>query len=571
MNKQSLVILLLILLISPLASGEILLNAPEGIVYDTLYNRYLVSNWNSGAVVAIDSLGVQTYFKTGLVHCSGMEIVDTVLYVCCNNQNLTAINLHNSETIFSLYLTTNGTHGVTEGPDGFLYVTSWGGDCVYKVDPSIPYASIFANTSMNQPVGIEYDSANSRLVVVSFGTVHDIQAIDITTGAVTTIITTTHPNMDDITMDNDDNFYISAWDDYHNWVYRYDNSFSAPPETLVYNDNHGLIDVCYNPTNHTLSHTDYWTNLVTCEQLDICIQQDTSYGYVPLPVNFTGSCTHDVSSWSWDLGNTETSDLQAVSTSYVTPGIYDVSLTAVTITDDTLTRLLERTVIALDDSLKTTSASAKAGEQVVLDISLNNNVPCSKICLPVEYIGMLNLTFDSLSTDGCRTESGMTVDFEHYDAFNRRFTVNVTPAAGTYLMPGDGLILKLYFTLSASALNTYETTIAIDGYISGPNTYLPEIESPLVFFNPHSLNGLISVNCCEGIRGNIDGDPLETIDISDLLYFVDYSFANPPGPEPVCMVEADVDGNDNVDVSDILYLVDYMFTIPAGPEPVGCD
>jgi len=81
--------------------------------------------------------------------------------------------------------------------------------------------------------------------------------------------------------------------------------------------------------------------------------------------------------------------------------------------------------------------------------------------------------------------------------------------------------------------------------------------------------------CCMGdIRGNIDYDVTDAIDISDLVYLVDYMFTG--GSAPVCWEEANVDGSgdgppdgpEDIDISDLVYLVDYMFT--GGPEPVPC-
>jgi hypothetical protein len=74
--------------------------------------------------------------------------------------------------------------------------------------------------------------------------------------------------------------------------------------------------------------------------------------------------------------------------------------------------------------------------------------------------------------------------------------------------------------------------------------------------------------CCVGIRGNIDRDPAESIDIVDLIYLVDYQFGSPIGPVPPCPAEADVNGDGNLDVADLIYLVDYQFG--SGPPPVAC-
>ncbi len=83
--------------------------------------------------------------------------------------------------------------------------------------------------------------------------------------------------------------------------------------------------------------------------------------------------------------------------------------------------------------------------------------------------------------------------------------------------------------------------------------------------------------CCMGaIRGNVDYDGDDEIDISDLVFLVDYMFTG--GSPPVCWEEANIDGSgpatppdegsDDLDISDLVYLVDYMFT--SGPAPVAC-
>jgi len=66
------------------------------------------------------------------------------------------------------------------------------------------------------------------------------------------------------------------------------------------------------------------------------------------------------------------------------------------------------------------------------------------------------------------------------------------------------------------------------------------------------------------VCGNIDGDAEGVIDISDLVYLVDYMFL--AGPAPEALMAADCNGDGAVDISDLVWLVDYMFT--GGPSPV---
>ncbi len=72
--------------------------------------------------------------------------------------------------------------------------------------------------------------------------------------------------------------------------------------------------------------------------------------------------------------------------------------------------------------------------------------------------------------------------------------------------------------------------------------------------------------CCIGTRGNVNNDPEDQIDISDLTFFVDYMFSG--GPEPECFEEGDANGDEGLDISDITFLVDYFFG--GGPAPGPC-
>lgn len=66
--------------------------------------------------------------------------------------------------------------------------------------------------------------------------------------------------------------------------------------------------------------------------------------------------------------------------------------------------------------------------------------------------------------------------------------------------------------------------------------------------------------------GDVDGTP--GLDISDLVYTIDYAFNDGPLPLPdVCA--ADVDGTPGFDISDLVYLIDYMFN-DGNPLPGSC-
>ena len=95
-----------------------------------------------------------------------------------------------------------------------------------------------------------------------------------------------------------------------------------------------------------------------------------------------------------------------------------------------------------------------------------------------------------------------------------------------------------------------------------PNTFNPTQKDS-------NNDGIGDACCCIGIRGNVDGDVLENIDISDLVALVDFIFTS--GPTPLCLIEANIDGDVGgaIDISDLVFLVDFIFT--NGPSPSSCN
>ncbi len=73
--------------------------------------------------------------------------------------------------------------------------------------------------------------------------------------------------------------------------------------------------------------------------------------------------------------------------------------------------------------------------------------------------------------------------------------------------------------------------------------------------------------CSCQMRGDINHDGAPLIDIADLVYLVDFMFAD--GPAPPCAQEGDIDGSGGLlDISDLVYLVDFMFN--DGPVAPAC-
>ncbi|NOY88475.1 MAG: hypothetical protein GXO93_03670 [FCB group bacterium] len=72
--------------------------------------------------------------------------------------------------------------------------------------------------------------------------------------------------------------------------------------------------------------------------------------------------------------------------------------------------------------------------------------------------------------------------------------------------------------------------------------------------------------CCVGIRGNVNGDSQNKININDIIYLINFAFLESPPPK--CFEEADVNADGEINISDIIYLANYAFL--GGPLPVSC-
>lgn len=88
--------------------------------------------------------------------------------------------------------------------------------------------------------------------------------------------------------------------------------------------------------------------------------------------------------------------------------------------------------------------------------------------------------------------------------------------------------------------------------------------------------------CCTGTTGNVDGDPFESVDVTDLTALIDFLYIT--YTPPPCYDEANVDGRDVIDIADVKALICYLYfggSLPAcgtalvvdslGPQTVSVD
>ena len=297
---------------------------------------------------------------------------------------------------------------------------------------------------------------------------------------------------------------------------------------------------------------------------DLVMQGENTFGWEPLTVQFTGYSELEVESWAWTFGDGGDSEEQSPQYEYTVPGVYDVNLEIQT-TGGPLDMTESDMVVVLADSLKAPQVQASPGDTVDLAIEMVNTLSISQLYVPVEFQGSLELTYSSASLEGCRTASNWTLAIVQFDPMGRRVCFRLTADAPEHaLTSGSGAVLHVRLVVSGSATTGQSTTIEVDGYVSNS----PTVSSDYGEYVLRTQAGQVmyGTTCCVGIRGNIDSDPEEQINIGDLVYLVNYMFGG--GPPPACTDEANVNGLAELDIADLVYLVNYMFN--GGPEPVSC-
>ena len=130
-------------------------------------------------------------------------------------------------------------------------------------------------------------------------------------------------------------------------------------------------------------------------------------------------------------------------------------------------------------------------------------------------------------------------------------------------------MLSIYFSIPSSG-TPGTNPIVIEGY----DTYYPECTCPLGTYTPSLSAGTVelTISCCLGATGNVNYDPQDDVDISDLTTLVNHLFIT--FAPLACPGEANTSGDAScdVDISDLTALVNHLFVTfePLAPCDPNC-
>ncbi len=262
-----------------------------------------------------------------------------------------------------------------------------------------------------------------------------------------------------------------------------------------------------------------------------CVNYECSptIGVAPLSVDFQARSYVPVDSWTWDFGEGGSAAGDSVSYEFKERGFYTVTATGIRDTES-YPIAKPRLVTVLADTLTVSDITASPGQSIAISISGTNLIPVTSMTIPVQISGELQLSFDSISTVGCRTDYFVTRRLVNFDPFSHRFTIllDECPVDTMPGLPGgNGKLVTVWMKVSPSAQTGEFATVSLDGY----SNYRPEYYCQGINYEAGVVSGTVTNDvCCVGSRGNVDNDEAETVDITDLVYLVEYSFSTGPSP-----------------------------------------
>ncbi len=236
MSKTTLLITLILLLAGSI-SAQNLLDLPESAAFDALNNRYLISNAGDGSIIQIETDFVtQSYYKTSLGdYALGNCISNNVFYTSVEGKYIKGFDLTTDELVLDMIIMGAGSlDGMTADNSGNLYVVETVRGLIFKINISEQSYSTFATGLGVSPQDLFFDEDNNRILVCKYtASPSPIYAVSITDGSLSTVVVTSIGYFDGITCDGDGNTYLATHAS-GGRIYKYDASFSNPPEIITY-------------------------------------------------------------------------------------------------------------------------------------------------------------------------------------------------------------------------------------------------------------------------------------------------------------------------------------------------
>ena len=265
MKSQLTFYLMLTFILSGLSvHAQNLLDGPESVSFDSLYDRYLVTCWLNGRIVAIDHEGNQTLFHQSSYNLEDSYIDGSELFVSrpgsVDIYDLATATVTSSVAVPSQYLSS-----VTTDTSGYLYALSKpysGLRTIYRITRADLSSEPWIDESDGLPgitLGLAFDELNNRLLVVGMSNDEPIVAISLPDGVVSVASETSPGGLYGVTTDAEGTIYATR--EYAGSIYAWDNDGT---NMRIVSTGHTATATspCYNRMNHVLAVGSYSNDVV---------------------------------------------------------------------------------------------------------------------------------------------------------------------------------------------------------------------------------------------------------------------------------------------------------------------
>ncbi|MDZ4182928.1 MAG: SMP-30/gluconolactonase/LRE family protein [Candidatus Cloacimonadaceae bacterium] len=216
LNKK-IILLLIVLVISAaifiwLKLSSVELKNPESIAYDSIGDRFLISNTGGRSIVSMDSTGtLSTFLKGGLTAPRGIKIISPFLYVADKDQ-VHVIDIPTQTITQSIPIDGAGMlNDIEADRNGLLYITDTAANYLYILDPATKKLEKFTAPQLISPNGIVYDGPRNQMFIVCLSQHSPILSFDTLKRGFSIFKDTIYSRLDGIAIDDLGRIYFSSW------------------------------------------------------------------------------------------------------------------------------------------------------------------------------------------------------------------------------------------------------------------------------------------------------------------------------------------------------------------------
>ena len=236
-------------------------DGPESVDYHSETNRYFVSNSSNGQVLEVDCQGNVSVFVSNVGSGPhGLEVIGNQLFACSFSR-LKVYDINSGNENLNINLGASFANGITH-KENDLFITDFSDPKIYHYDINQDNLSVLIDNLPFTPNGIFYDDIQNRILVLSWQANAPIYELSLIDTSISIVKETNLGYLDGIAMDNNGDFYVSAWS--NNAIHKFNSDFSGSP-TNVLNGMNNPADIFYNRNLNVLAVPNSGNNTVVFE------------------------------------------------------------------------------------------------------------------------------------------------------------------------------------------------------------------------------------------------------------------------------------------------------------------